>query len=186
MEHFYQNIQGWANCTGYYHKMARELPDYCKVVEVGVWKGQSLFYLAVELHNQGKHCELYAVDTWEGSKEHAERIKKEGSPEDVFDFFLNKWESEFVKIIKVKKTSLQAAEDFKNAGMTFHQVFIDANHTYEAVKQDIMVWVLCLNSTGIMAGDDYHSSWPGVMKAVQEVIPADRLKVEGVIWYRAA
>lgn len=46
-------------------------------------------------------------------------------------------------------------------------IFIDADHSYESVRQDI-AWAK-QNSAGIICGHDYSPSFPGVMQAVHEV-----------------
>jgi len=47
-------------------------------------------------------------------------------------------------------------------------VYIDADHSYEAVKTDIKIWWEKLSDRGILAGHDYDETHPGVMRAVQE------------------
>jgi hypothetical protein len=48
-------------------------------------------------------------------------------------------------------------------------VFIDAQHTYENVKEDIHDWAPKLKDNGIMGGHDlYDAAFPGVRKAVEE------------------
>jgi predicted O-methyltransferase YrrM len=50
-------------------------------------------------------------------------------------------------------------------------VFIDADHSYEAVKLDIQNWMPKVRRGGILAGHDYVPSWPGVVRAVDELLP---------------
>jgi predicted O-methyltransferase YrrM len=50
-------------------------------------------------------------------------------------------------------------------------VFIDADHSYEAVKLDIQNWMPKVRKGGILAGHDYTYSWPGVVRAVDELLP---------------
>lgn len=48
-------------------------------------------------------------------------------------------------------------------------VFIDAQHTYENVKEDIHDWAPKLKDGGVMGGHDlYDKVFPGVRKAVEE------------------
>ncbi len=48
-------------------------------------------------------------------------------------------------------------------------IFIDAQHTYENVSEDIRNWAPKLKATGIMGGHDlYDRAFPGVRKAVEE------------------
>jgi predicted O-methyltransferase YrrM len=61
-------------------------------------------------------------------------------------------------------------------------IFIDADHSYEAVKADIAAWSKRLAPGGLIAGHDYDAHWPGVMRAVDEAYPG-RLRGAGSIWY---
>ena len=58
MKHFYQNIQGFFNYENVYEKVIREVSDNAHFVEIGVWKGQSVCFAAVEILNSGKNFTL--------------------------------------------------------------------------------------------------------------------------------
>ena len=60
-------------------------------------------------------------------------------------------------------------------------VFIDAVHEEEFVAEDIEAW---LSKTRIIAGHDYSRRWPGVIKAVDSILP-DRQLREGGVWFRS-
>ena len=50
-------------------------------------------------------------------------------------------------------------------------VFIDGDHRYEEVKLDIIHALGLIRSGGIISGHDYsHKTWPGVKRAVDEVL----------------
>jgi hypothetical protein len=61
-------------------------------------------------------------------------------------------------------------------------VFIDADHSYEAVAADIDAWLPKIRAGGLISGHDYgHSRFPGVKRAVDE-----RLTVQTAddhVWY---
>jgi predicted O-methyltransferase YrrM len=58
-------------------------------------------------------------------------------------------------------------------------VFIDADHTYEGVKEDIS-WAV-RKGVPIIAGHDYSDLWPGVQRAVDEAFRGD-ITVKGSVW----
>ena len=66
--------------------------------------------------------------------------------------------------IRLKMTSLEAAPLIDDESLDF--VFIDALHSYEAVRDDLNAWVPKVRNDGIIAGHDYR--WDGVQKAVHE------------------
>jgi predicted O-methyltransferase YrrM len=49
-------------------------------------------------------------------------------------------------------------------------VYIDADHSYESVKEDTSLYLNKVKPGGFICGHDYNSgSWPGVVKAVDEL-----------------
>lgn len=45
-------------------------------------------------------------------------------------------------------------------------IYIDGNHSYDSVKQDIELSINKLIIGGFLCGHDYNKSWPGVIDAV--------------------
>lgn len=75
--------------------------------------------------------------------------------------------------------STQAANHVEDGWADF--VFIDAAHSYKAVKADIAAWRPKVRDGGWLGGHDYHEAHPGVIRAVDEAFPKRRL-LEGWIW----
>lgn len=56
--------------------------------------------------------------------------------------------------------------------------YIDADHSYEAVKDDIALWYPRIAVGGALCGHDYYPSgapWPGVRRAVEEFVAEHQL-----------
>ncbi len=141
------------------------------ILEVGSWKGRS----TKALLDTGK--KVMAVDTWLGSDDPRDLTNQQAKVEDIFETFKkNVGHYENLKI--VKKDSLTAAKQFSDK--TIDMVFIDANHTYEAVSKDIDAWLP--KAKRLICGHDYADGWPGVKKAVEEKF-GDKFRVVGSIWY---
>ena len=123
--------------------------------EIGVFRGwYSNFIL-----KYSKLSKLYSIDIWEGSlQEKRYRI--------VYNTFNKKYKNRS-KILRM--SSREASKLFKPKTLDF--VYIDANHSYEACKEDIDLWWSKVKNGGIFSGDDYEDSteknW-GVKKAVDE------------------
>lgn len=62
-------------------------------------------------------------------------------------------------------------------------VFIDAAHSYEAVRDDIADWLPKVKPGGWFGGHDFHPNWPGVQQAVTEAFGTVEL-LDGHIWAR--
>lgn len=62
--------------------------------------------------------------------------------------------------------SLKVAREFKDGELDL--VFLDADHTYKAVKKDIAAWWPKIKKGGILAGHDFSLRHIGVVNAVVE------------------
>ena len=86
----------------------------------------------------------------------------------------------------IRKNSQEVSNFFRINSL--HFVFIDGDHTYEAVKKDIETWYLKVRKDGLVIGDDYHISFPGVIKAVNEFCKSKNLTLNNMgannrIWW---
>lgn len=57
-------------------------------------------------------------------------------------------------------------------------IFIDGDHSYEAVSKDLPFWWKKLRKGGWLLGDDYASCCPGTTRAVDEFTVKNNLKIE--------
>ena len=78
----------------------------------------------------------------------------------------------------MRMTSEEAVKHFGDHSLDF--VFIDANHSYEAVRGDIRFWWPKVKPGGICAGHDYldgeiAEGTFGVKKAVDEFVQSHQL-----------
>lgn len=71
----------------------------------------------------------------------------------------------------IRETSMTAVQDFADNTLDF--VFIDGNHSYDFVKEDIREWTKKVKPGGIVAGHDYKEDKVnnyGVIEAVNEYV----------------
>lgn len=74
-------------------------------------------------------------------------------------------------VIIVKKSSMEAAKEIPDESLDF--VYIDADHTYESVRDDIREWSKKVRPGGIVSGHDYYefrSGKGGIIRAVDEYV----------------
>lgn len=135
--------------------LIESLPKYFQFgVEVGTRTGWFAKYIV-----DHTNMTLYCVDPWETNPQLAE-------PEDSYKMFKFLTYPYKDRIIEVKDWSPQVTFRFANNSLDF--IYIDAEHTYEAVKADITAWWNKLKQGGVIAGHDYSDNWPGVKKAINE------------------
>lgn len=183
INHIYHEPQfgeNWFTYPNLYCDMVKKFPAGSKFVEVGCWKGKSTAFMCVEIANSNKNIDFYCVDTWEGSIEH----KDNSTLNTLFETFLSNMNSLKNYYIPLKMTSIEASAKFKDNSLDF--VFIDASHTYEDVKNDIINWLPKVKPGGILAGHDYYNNeydyFPGVKRAVDEIFSKSKLILKENCW----
>jgi predicted O-methyltransferase YrrM len=171
-QNFENGIQGWMTPLELeFLSVMGNKPHVKTIVEVGSWKGRS----TKALLDTGK--KVVAVDTWEGSDDPRDLTNEMARKEDVFAAFM-KNVGHYENLKTLRKDSKKAAAQFNDKSVDM--VFIDANHTYEAVLEDIKTWLP--KAKRILCGHDYADGWPGVKQAVKEMF-GDKFRVVGSIWY---
>jgi len=75
----------------------------------------------------------------------------------------------------IKKVSMDALGDFEDNSLDF--VYIDANHNFDFVMEDIIEWTRKVRIGGIVSGHDYYRS-PifGVVVAVNAYMKAHKIR----------
>jgi len=147
-----------------YNDLVLKLPDKACLVEIGCCLGRSICSIANHIIN--KNLKVIVIDTFLGT-EH-DKISAELYTEnrnikrELIDNLKRFQIDSFVSIIQA--TSEKACSTFENESIDF--VFIDADHSYPAVLQDIKLWNKKIKINGIIAGHDYH--FGAVKQAVRD------------------
>jgi len=162
-----------------------------KVAEIGCHLGGTTFTIAE--HIKTSHGRLWAIDSW--------------LDKDIYRAFMDV-AIHFPNVFPIRDTSLEALRIFPDGW--FDLVFIDANHLYSYVKQDIQGWMPKVRKDGILCGHDceqYYTKYnetdqkliaehkdddntpftchPGVVMALYDMFRDDYQKEENTrIWYK--
>jgi hypothetical protein len=160
-------VEGW---NGNHPTLARLAAAGGVVVDVGVWKGQSTITMAKAMRAAGADGCVIAVDTFLGSVEHwsygaASFPRRHGMPE-LYRTFLDNVHLKGVAdlVVPLPQTSLTAAVILKSAGIRARLVHVDAAHDKADVVGDAEAYWALLEPGGVLVGDDYAPSWPGVVR----------------------
>lgn len=145
-------------------------------VEIGVERGM----FSKTLCSQYPEVKLYCIDPWKAYKtyrEHVSQEKLDGFYEDTKQR-LSHFNCEIIR-----KFSIDAVKDFEDESLDF--IYIDANHNYENVMLDMILWLPKLKKGGMLAGHDYkkfkgQNHIYGVVPAVNDY--AKFLGKELIIW----
>ena len=145
-------------------------------VELGVQQGE--FSEAILQTWQGK--KLYLIDCWEHQETGYVDIANVNNNihEQLYQITVKRTLPYKDRIEIIKKYSSDAVIDFQDKSLDF--VYIDANHKYESVLQDMNLWYPKIKNGGLLAGHDCIddvSAWGmfGVLSAVNEFCKTNSL-----------
>jgi hypothetical protein len=158
------------------------IPKDAVCAEIGVFKGD---FSARILECRPK--KLHLIDPWKfetapayaGSWYGGKLGKNQSRMDAIYSSVLNRFRSEIRSgVVEVHRqasadSSLQFPDNY------FDWIYIDGNHRYEFVKQDLEMFLPKIKVHGLIAGDDYDSpGWwqDGVTRAVDEAIANGRFE----------
>lgn len=121
-----------------------------KGAEIGVEQGK----FSEVICQSSSNVKLYCVDAWQPYKAYVDHRRL-----DKLERFY--WRSK--KRLRpygctiIRKFSMDAVKDFEDCSLDF--VYIDANHSYKNVTEDITEWSKKVKPGGIISGHDYIDHW---------------------------
>lgn len=168
----------------YLAQAASRVPEDGVIVEVGSWRGRSSIALA-----DNTTASVYCVDTWsqgahgmDGWWTPNDNAQMYSNPNWLWnEFCFNIGKRLYHPIFPYRLASLDAAKLFCEEEYRFDMIFIDADHTEQALTQDILAYRPLLKENGILCGHDYGSLYDlDVPVVVNRLIP--HFRVVGTIW----
>lgn len=154
---------GWFddNSIGSYRNLVNQVPIGGCMVELGCWKGRSICSVSDIIKE--RNITVYLVDSFTGYDKGA------GQYGDISTDIMEELAKNLIKFGLDKHCHIFPDTTERVFGalkgiITPHLVFIDADHTYEAVMRDIECWASIIPDGGVIAGHDFFSE--GVNKAL--------------------
>ena len=118
-----------------------------KMVEVGSLEGISTLLFA------GCVNTVYSVDCYDYKVPETGRIPEHDQMfVEAERMFISRTKN-VSNIIKIRKTSIEAAKDFEDASLD--AVYIDAEHDEDSVREDVRAWRPKIKRGGILSGHDF-------------------------------
>lgn len=156
------------------HKLLKKRPHKFGC-EIGVNQGTTTAYL---LNNMSGIERYYAVDPWEhyemyDGKKFAGTVKGKKTWMQVIKKFLTDTHSYRDRICIMRMLSTEAIKFFDDDYLDW--VYIDANHKYKYIKENLELWTPKVKVGGLITGHDYGNKkekrrdW-GITKAVNEFV----------------
>ena len=164
---------GWLG-AGSEVMLSRSLSGKTKlVVELGSWLGLSTRYIA----DAAPRATVISVDHWEGSEEHKTQERYRNLLLHLFETFQARCWNYRDRIVPLRMDSLSGLRRVAEAGLEPDFIYVDAQHTYEAVSAELKL-IRDLFPHSLVGGDDYD--WQGVRQAVDEFASQNGLIVDRV------
>lgn len=177
-----EDLDGWNGQSPVFAELINEVKP-STIIEVGTWKGQSAITMA---EASGPATKIYCVDTWEGASEFKLNEKMYGdrwSTKNVYEKFISNCIHHRVldKIEVVRAKSSEAIVPLAKL------IYIDGEHSYDGVMEDLVKYWDQVMPGGIMFGDDYNlvvakgrpdGYMCGVKEAVNDFVVERNLKLE--------
>lgn len=152
------------------------------MAEIGVHRG----FNAKNLLNKYTNLELYLIDPYkEYDYNDPHFIRHNQNKWDVLFHEITKTFENDNRVTILRKTSVEASNLFQDE--YFDIVFIDGNHSYEAVKQDILSWFPKVKYGGVISGHDYSKADnflnKNVVRAVHEILGNNIFLENDKVWW---
>jgi len=145
-------------------RLIRSLPPNAQVVEVGCWIGRSSILIAKAL--RGSEARLYCIDLFAGvdgageserdRDEYAKVIERVGEQRQAFEKNVAR-NGVGARISVLAGPAHSFAVDWS---LPLDAVFIDADHGYDAVRQDVLDWSPHLKTDGWLVLHDVYFEPP--------------------------
>lgn len=155
------------------------MPENSIGLEIGVWKGT--FSKFINLNKKLSH--FYLCDPWSYQPEFPQNwyggaISKEQKDMDkIYDLVSNEFK-DFDHVSIIRDYSSNLSNHLPPNSLDW--VYIDGNHAYEYVLEDLEISFNLVKSQGFIFGDDYVEGHPGVIKAVSEFLEKYKDKAEKI------
>jgi predicted O-methyltransferase YrrM len=160
-------VEGWlSDAQGRaLFRAAAETRGRGAIVEIGSWKGRSTTWLASGARLAGHR--VYAIDPHRRSREYPEAETRD-------EFLANLTRNGLTEIVEpLVMTSEEAAAQV--AGPV-ELLFIDGDHSYDAVRRDAEIWLPRLIDGGtVMFHDVATAAYSGPRRVVREMVCRNRL-----------
>jgi predicted O-methyltransferase YrrM len=176
---YWEKIEGFFNFDNIYQRMVTNAKNEAIFVEIGTWKGQSAVFMAEAIKRSGKDIKWYVIDTFEGTADEHDK-DEDIINRSLYETYLNNISPVKEFITTIKGNSKEVHTQFDDLSLDF--LFIDVDHTYKAVRSDLVNWFPKVKKSGIIAGHDYAEPTCGVKMAVDAYFLFTGIQTDRTSW----
>ena len=145
-----------------YRQMVDSLPDNGCFAEVGSLLGKGLCSVADIIIK--KNLKVISIDLF---NDFHDKIFDKHFPNQLENFKNNIKKFGIYNHVQIKQgSSIDISNQIENSSLDL--VYIDADHEYESIKEDLLAWYPKVKPGGVLAGHDIE--WPSVKQALTDVL----------------
>jgi predicted O-methyltransferase YrrM len=166
-----KEIFGWFNFDNIYLDAINNAKYGANFLEIGCFFGKSTEFLCRKIKDSGKNINVFVIDVFATDYPLYLEILQGRSMLDIFKNNLTEYK-DILKIHHGRSCDLHC--EFENN--FFDMIYIDGDHDYIGIKNDLINYYPKLKTGGIFAGHDYTEDC-GVPLAVNEFLDEKNLKL---------
>lgn len=172
----WSDISGWCNSANLYEEIVNLAEDNSIFVEIGAWLGMSTALMATLIKKSNKKIVFYTIDTFEGSASYPPQIdyvKENGG--NIFHLFYKNLQE--LDLLNYMNPIIQNSFDaIKFIPKEIDFLFIDGDHKYEFIFNELNLYWPLIKKGGIISGDDINHN--DVEKATKDFFSKISLSVQ--------
>jgi len=120
--------------------------------EIGVYKAEFTESFCKE------GLRIYGIDPWTAENY---PLEKRQTRQDFLYGHAQRVVAKYPNCTLIRKTSVEASKDFEDESLDF--VYIDGNHNFMSIAEDLYVWTPKVKKGGVISGHDYaHTPNPKI------------------------
>lgn len=152
--------------------LAAQVPPERAIVELGVYQGRTLLYLAWGAR-QGQGAHVWGIDPWDLP---GKRVPYAGKVRKAYtDPGVRAWARYNVKALGYSnqitlKRAFSTEVGARWNGPPVGLLYVDGDHRYDAVCADVRAWTPHLADDAMIAFDDHDDGHPEVVQAVADMV----------------
>ncbi len=158
-----EDQHNWSDSYPYLSNLINQF-DLRVGVELGVAAGRHSEYI---LYRTGVR-RLYSIDRWQHVDGYNDAMNlPQNEHDELYEYVSQKLSKFGDRSVVVRQDTTTASDLFENESLDF--VYVDADHSYEGCKRDLLAWIPKIKKGGFITGHDLN--WESVSTAISEVLP---------------
>lgn len=161
--------------------LASQIPPGGTIVELGSNEGKSGCFMGFGLkYAYNERAQVHCVDLWSLGGPTQQHNYRDPRKQARFERNIEQLDLQGIVIGHRAESTAFA----KTWTLPIDLLFIDAGHSYEAVKADYDAWHRFVKPGGFIAFHDYMPMWPGIVKLLDETVIPDLQWCDWQLVYR--